>query len=151
CLDPFRIGLEVYNTKAAFYDAFNRSPWDFVVVDLFDEKEEPAGFKMAEVVAGAKHSEPWYPIFVFTSYPERLVSVDYPHRLNVLVRPKDTPEWSAVVISQELARSGVLVDQKKVFLIENCNEPVRSAVGDKLRQRLEGVRKLRVESIGRGH
>jgi predicted nucleotide-binding protein len=123
-LDRFGIHLEIVSSEDAFVDRFfSGEAWDFIVTDLVLENSpvqgetESVGSRLAHKVTQSEKGRN-LPVFMITGHFDRLNALDMNLPPGVVVKSKSTyPGWLAGEIRQELARRGLYVDRRKVFLI----------------------------------
>jgi predicted nucleotide-binding protein len=117
----YKIDLVVEPDEDRFSDRYLESSWDFVVVDLMEERksavgdQDRVGLRLARAIADHPNGR-GLPIFMVTNFYDRLKLGELPP--NVIPKSKSTqPGWMAGEIKQELVQRGVYVDHRKIFLI----------------------------------
>jgi hypothetical protein len=151
-LEKIGIELQVESDHGRFLDRFEQEIFDFVVVDLFDDRGAQFSAKgnlLAERIGGLVSDKPWYPIFIVTSYLERLSGDVFEHLPDgALLRYKADPVFIARLIQEDLKRRGVFISRRKVFLIQASKHPQAKGLRDWLK---EPPRGLTVETVEAGN
>lgn len=129
----YQIHLEIEEDDKKFPDRFLEGGWDFVIVDLMEERksalgdEERVGLHLARSIFGHPDGRN-LPIFMITNFYDRLKLGELPP--NVIPKSKTTqPGWMAGEIKHELVQRGVYVDHRKVFLIYGHDRNTEGASG----------------------
>jgi hypothetical protein len=131
-LEPLEIGLEVHDDHGKFLAEFEQNDYDFVVLDLFKDKGanyQDVGRTLADSVAHAVSSKPWYPIFIVTEHLDRMLPEHHQNLpSSAFLRYKADPVFVAKLIKEDLVRRGVFTSRNKVFLIRSTAQPAAESV-----------------------